>query len=77
MVAAIAEFGAVNTAVLVVYMLAMLAVGFLFVRRQNSSEEFFLAGRSMPWLPVAMSMYASMTSAMSRPDPGPAAEISR
>lgn len=57
------EFGLLNTAVLVVYMVAMLAIGWRFSGRQKTTEDFFLAGRSLPWLPVAMSMYASVTSA--------------
>ncbi len=56
-------FGFLNTAVLIAYLLAMLAIGLRFARKQRSTEEFFLAGRALPWLPVAMSMYASVTSA--------------
>lgn len=57
------EFGVLNTAVLVAYMVAMLVIGVFFAGRQRTAEDFFLAGRSLPWLPVAMSMYASVTSA--------------
>ena len=35
----------------------MLGVGFWFARRQTSTEEYFLAGRRMPWLVVALSMF--------------------
>ena len=42
----------------------MLAIGFGFSRRQTSTEEYFLAGRRMPWLVVALSMFASLTSAV-------------
>lgn len=52
-----------NIIVLVVYFVGMVAVGAWFSRRQKTTEDFFLAGRRMPWLPVAMSMYASVTSA--------------
>lgn len=57
------EFGVLNTVILVVYMIAMLVIGLLFSGRQKTKEDFFLAGRALPWLPVAMSMYASVTSA--------------
>jgi len=57
------EFGTLNTTILIVYLLAMLGVGFFFSKRQRTSEDFYLAGRSLPWWPVAMSMYASVTSA--------------
>lgn len=58
------SFGTLNYIVLGLYLTAMLAIGAFFSRRQNSSEMFFLAGRRLPWLVVAMSMYASLTSAV-------------
>ena len=57
------QFGVLNVAVILVYLAGMLGIGLYFARRQRTAEEYFLAGRSMPWLPVAMSMYASLTSA--------------
>ena len=59
-----AAFSPLNYAVLGVYLLAMLAIGLLFARKQKNTEDFFLAGRRMPWLVVGMSMYASLTSAV-------------
>jgi len=53
-----------NFAVLLVYLAGMLVIGFVLARRQHSTEDFFLAGRRMPWLLVAMSMFASLTSAV-------------
>ncbi len=57
-------FSALNSVVLGAYLAGMLLVGLLFSRRQNTTEAFFLAGRRLPWLAVAMSMYASLTSAV-------------
>lgn len=57
-------FSATNYCVLGIYLLVMVMVGIVFSRRQKTTEDYFLAGRSMPWLPVAMSMYASLTSAV-------------
>ena len=57
-------FGPLNFGVLLCYLGLMLAVGVYFARRQKNTEDFFLAGRRMPWLIVAMSMYASLTSAV-------------
>ena len=57
-------FGTLNYLVLGLYLTAMLGVGAYFARRQENSEMFFLAGRRLPWLAVAMSMYASLTSAV-------------
>jgi SSS family transporter len=57
-------FSPLNYAILFIYLGAMLGIGWVFARRQKSTEDFFLAGRKMPWLIVAMSMYASLTSAV-------------
>ncbi len=58
------EFGTLNYTVLAAYLIGMLAVGLYFSRKQENAEMFFLGGRKLPWLAVAMSMYASVTSAI-------------
>ncbi len=58
------QFGTLNYTVLAIYLLGMIGVGLFFSRRQESAEMFFLGGRRLPWLAVAMSMYASLTSAV-------------
>lgn len=57
-------FSSLNFAVLLAYLGGMLGIGAVLARKQKSTEDFFLAGRRMPWLIVAMSMYASLTSAV-------------
>ncbi len=57
-------FSPVNYAILLLYLGAMVLIGWRFAGRQRTTEDYFLAGRNMPWLPVAMSMYASLTSAI-------------
>jgi len=57
-------FGTLNYMVLATYLAGMLGVGLFFARRQEDGEMFFLGGRRLPWLAVAMSMYASLTSAV-------------
>ena len=57
-------FGTLNYAILGLYVLMVVGVGAHFARRQESVSDFFLGGRKLPWLAVAMSMYASVTSAM-------------
>jgi SSS family transporter len=57
-------FGWLNSSLLLIYLLGMLLIGWLFSRRPQSPDQFFLGGRSLPWLAVAMSMYASLTSAV-------------
>ncbi len=58
------SFSLLNYAVLFAYLAGMLFIGWRFAGRQKTTEDFFLAGRRMPWLVVAMSMYASLTSAV-------------
>lgn len=57
-------FSALNYTILAIYLLTMIAIGWRFAGNQKTTEDFFLAGRKMPWLAVAMSMYASLTSAI-------------
>ncbi|MDZ8118992.1 sodium:solute symporter family transporter [Pontiella agarivorans] len=57
-------FGTLNYLVLLLYLAGMIGIGIHFSRRQENSEMFFLGGRKLPWLAVAMSMYASLTSAV-------------
>jgi SSS family transporter len=54
-----------NYWVLLLYLGAMVGIGIYFARRQKTAEDFFLAGRNMPWLAVAVSIFASITSAVS------------
>ena len=56
-------FGLLNYSILAVYMVSLVAIGIYLARGQRSSDDYFLGGRNMPWIPVAMSMYASATSA--------------
>lgn len=60
----VVRFSPLNFGVLFVYFAAMVAVGLKLAGRQRSTEDYFLAGRRMPWLAVAMSMFASLTSAV-------------
>ncbi len=40
-------------------------IGLWIARRQKTTEDYFLAGRRMPWLMVAVSIFASLASAVS------------
>ncbi len=57
------QFGWLNTGVLVVYLAVMVGIGLRLAGRQRTGEDYFLAGRNLPWLAVGMSMFASLTSA--------------
>ncbi len=65
MLIAAAHFSIVDYAVLGMYLLVMLAVGAYFSGQQHSSRDFFLAGRSMGWFPVGLSVMATLISALS------------
>lgn len=51
-------------AVIVAYLAGMIAFGVYLSRRQSSDDEYFLAGRSMPWFAVGMSVIASLLSSL-------------
>ncbi len=57
-------FSLLNTIILSSYLIGMLIIGFFFSKKISNSEQFFLGGRNLPWIAVAMSMYASLTSAV-------------
>ena len=47
------------------YLAFVIVLGSLFSGQQKSTRNYFLAGKSMRWLPLAISMYASIFSAIS------------
>ncbi len=61
----VGEFSTLNYIIVFIYLAGMFAVGLKLAGKQKDTEDFFLAGRNMPWIVVAMSMFASMTSAIS------------
>ncbi len=48
--------------VIALYLGAVLVLGYYFSRRQSNTEEYFLAGRNMPWFAVGLSLLASILS---------------
>jgi SSS family solute:Na+ symporter len=57
------SLGYVDTAVFLVYLLAVVVLGFWVGRgRRGTSEEYFLAGRSVPWYAVGASFIGSNIS---------------
>ena len=57
-------FGWLNWTVLIVYMIGMLGLGYFFMLRENSSEDFFKGGGRVPWWAAGISIYATMLSAI-------------
>ena len=54
----------VDLAVIALYLLGITAVGLRFYHRDTGLKEFLLGSRSMGWLPVALSILAADTSAI-------------
>lgn len=48
-----------------VYLFGVVAMGMMFARGQKTSDDYFLASRRMHWFPLALSIWASLTSANS------------
>lgn len=57
-------FGWLNYTVIILYLLAMLGVGFYFSRRNNSSDKFFKGGGKIPWWAAGISIFATALSAI-------------
>lgn len=54
-----------DIAIIIVYFIALIIIGLVSGKSNHNSEDFFLGGRSMPWLPIALSVSATMLSANS------------
>ncbi len=61
----LASFSWLDYGVLLVYFAAMLGLGFYFSGAQQTTEDYFLGGRSFSWFPIGMSLMATLISAMS------------
>ena len=53
-----------DNTVIVVYLAGMIGLGVWLGRRERSDEEYFLAGRRMPWFAVGVSVIASILSSL-------------
>ena len=51
---------AIDITIVIVYLLIMLGVGYLSGKNNKTQDDYFLAGHSMPWIPVALSVAATM-----------------
>ena len=58
------QFTVWDTLVLVVYIALTAAVGAWMGRKQGSTEDYFLGGRSIPWWAVGLSVMATQASAI-------------
>jgi len=61
---AAAEFGLVNHIVLLLYLAGVVWLGVHFARRGASTDDYFLAGRRVPWWAAGLSIFGTMLSAI-------------
>lgn len=64
LVAPDAGFGLANTIVLGLYLVALVWIGIRFSKRGGDSDDFFLAGRRIPWWAAGISIFATQLSAI-------------
>ncbi len=58
------RFGWLNWTVLALYLIAMLLMGFYFMRKEKGADDFFKGGGRIPWWAAGISIYATMLSAI-------------
>jgi len=58
------SFGLLNYSVLATYLILLVGMGFYFAGREKSTDDFFLAGRRIPWWAAALSIYGTQLSAI-------------
>jgi len=57
-------FGAVNFAVLILYLLSMVGVGVYFARKSRNTDDYFRGGQKIPWWVAGCSIFATMLSSI-------------
>lgn len=59
-----AWFRVIDYAVLVVYLLSLVGIGWYFSKRGKTTKDFFLAGKRIPWWAAALSLMATQVSSI-------------
>ena len=59
-----AEFGLANWIVVALYLGGMIAIGWLFSKRQTDTDNYFRGGQRVPWWVAGLSIFATMLSAI-------------
>jgi SSS family solute:Na+ symporter len=55
-------FTIIDAAIILIYLLGMLVLGFIMGKSNKTQEDYFVAKRSLPWLPIGLSIAATMIS---------------
>jgi len=58
------DFGLINYLILLVYLSSMLFLGYYFMKREKSTNDFFKGGGRIPWWAAGISIFATMLSAI-------------
>jgi solute:Na+ symporter, SSS family len=53
-----------DVAIIGFYLLTLLAIGFRFARGQKTTEKYFVAGRSVPWWAMGLSLLATIITSV-------------
>jgi solute carrier family 5 (sodium-coupled monocarboxylate transporter), member 8/12 len=56
------NFGILDAIIIFAYLAMLTGIGIYFSRRTKNLDEYFLAGRTMGWLPIGMSLMAALNS---------------
>src|SRR5687768_15487250 len=56
------NFGWLDALLIFAYLAMLVLIGVYFSKRQSNLEEYFLASRTMGWLPIGMSLMAALNS---------------
>jgi SSS family transporter len=59
-----ASFHVLDYVALLGYLIAIIGIGVYFARRENSTDDYFLAGRRIPWWAASLSIFSTMLSAV-------------
>lgn len=59
-----AQFGVINSGIVVCYLLAMLMIGVYFTFGNRSTDDFFRGGKQIPWWAAGCSIFATMLSSI-------------
>ncbi len=57
-------FGWLNWTTLGIYLVGLVGIGVWFARREKSTDDFFLAGRRIPWWAAGLSIFGTQLSAI-------------
>ena len=58
-------FGAIDWLVVIIYALVLIGIGLYYARRQTTTEEYFVGGRTVSPFLVGISLYATLFSTLS------------